>query len=114
MFGIFDEIFDLNHDGKLDDLERAAEAAFVTNTIEEKSVNWESGDIEESDDFGVSEEPEAEEDDDEEEERLQALRDEIEDEGLDVDDLEFMDEDERTDALEEAGLDPDDYEELFF
>lgn len=31
-------------------------------------------------------------------------------EGLDVDELKFMDEDERTELLEEAGLDPDDYD----
>ena len=36
--------------------------------------------------------------------------DEISAAGLDYDDLEFMDEDERNDLLEEAGLDPDDYD----
>lgn len=30
--------------------------------------------------------------------------------GLDLDELEFMDEDERREALEDAGLDPDDYD----
>lgn len=30
--------------------------------------------------------------------------------GLDADELEFMDADERREALEEAGLDPDDYD----
>lgn len=30
--------------------------------------------------------------------------------GLDAEDLEFMDEDERRAALEDAGLDPDDYD----
>lgn len=30
--------------------------------------------------------------------------------GLDVDELEFMDADERAEALEAAGLDPDDYD----
>ncbi len=30
--------------------------------------------------------------------------------GLDLDDLEDMDEDERREALEDAGLDPDDYD----
>jgi hypothetical protein len=30
--------------------------------------------------------------------------------GLDVDELELMDPDERAEALEEAGLDPDDYD----
>ena len=32
--------------------------------------------------------------------------------GLDVNELEYMDEDERRDALEDAGLDPDDYDEF--
>lgn len=36
--------------------------------------------------------------------------DELEMAGLDRDELEFMDEDERREALEDAGLDPDDYE----
>ena len=30
--------------------------------------------------------------------------------GLDADELEYMDEDERREALEDAGLDPDDYD----
>ena len=36
--------------------------------------------------------------------------DELEMAGLDRDELEFMDEDERREALEDAGLDPDDYD----
>ena len=36
--------------------------------------------------------------------------DELEMAGVDRDELEFMDEDERREALEDAGLDPDDYE----
>ena len=36
--------------------------------------------------------------------------DELEMAGLDRDELEFMDEDERRETLEDAGLDPDDYE----
>lgn len=35
------------------------------------------------------------------------------DEDLDLDDLEFMDEDERREALEEAGYDPDDFDDDF-
>ena len=45
------------------------------------------------------------------------LSDEIEDDlefnDLDLDDLEFMDEDERREAIEEAGYDPDDFEDDF-
>ncbi len=36
--------------------------------------------------------------------------DELELAGLDRDELEFMDDDERREALEDAGLDPDDYD----
>lgn len=35
-------------------------------------------------------------------------QDEIEEVGLDLDELEMMDEDERSEAFEDAGLDPDD------
>ena len=35
---------------------------------------------------------------------------ELELSGLDPDELEFMDPDERREALEDAGLDPDDYD----
>lgn len=35
---------------------------------------------------------------------------ELELSGLDVEELEFMDEDERREVLEEAGLDPDEYD----
>lgn len=94
MFGLFDDIFDFDHDGKLDGFEKAAEAAVVMDFIESDT--------------------QYEENVDEDEERLQTLRDEIEAEGLDIDELEFMDEDDRRDVLEDAGLDPDDYDELFF
>ena len=39
----------------------------------------------------------------------QEKADEIFTAGLDLDDLEFMDDDERREALEDAGLDPDDF-----
>ena len=35
---------------------------------------------------------------------------ELEAAGLDIDELEYMDSDERREALEDAGLDPDDYD----
>ena len=40
------------------------------------------------------------------------LTDELEMAGLDVDELEYMDEDERREALGDAGRDPDDYDEF--
>jgi len=45
-----------------------------------------------------------------EEEELEEIEDELTLAGLDIDDLEDMDEDERREALEDAGLDPDDYD----
>ena len=35
---------------------------------------------------------------------------ELEDAGIDIDEFEYMDDDERREALEEAGLDPDDFD----
>ena len=37
-------------------------------------------------------------------------KDELENAGLDVSDLEYMNDDERREAIENAGLDPDDYD----
>lgn len=80
MSGFFGDLFDLNHDGELDSRER-----FL--------------------DFMAFDEVTSEECDDEEEDY-----DDIEIAGLDYDELEMMDEDERRKALEDAGLDPDDYD----
>lgn len=43
-------------------------------------------------------------------EMMQEEKTEFEMSGLDADELEFMDPDERREALEDAGLDPDDYD----
>lgn len=77
--------FDLNHDDEID----ACETAFINDTFYEDNNGISSG----SRNF-VDEED---------------VLDEIEEAGLDRDELEFMDEDERREALEEAGLDPDDF-----
>ncbi len=76
----YDSAFDLDRDGKLD----AAEYCFMDEVL-----------------FGSDDEDEDEEDFDE---------DELEAAGLDRDELEWMDEDERREALEDAGLDPDDFD----
>lgn len=82
--GFFGGLFDFNNDGKLDSFERTMDfMAF------DKMVNASEG---------LS--------DDEDEDIVE----EIESAGLDYDELEFMDEDERREALEDAGLDPDDYD----
>ena len=77
--------FDLNRDGKIS----GAEWAFINDTFFEDDNGIASGGI-----------------DDE-------VLDELEMAGLNRDDLEFMDEDERREAIEDAGLDPDDYEDEF-
>ena len=80
MFG-FDKMFDFNRDGKLDNWERAAQFQFMDKMLSEDSS---SSDYDDSDVFG--------------------------DAGLDYDELEMMDPDERRGALEDAGLDPDEYD----
>ena len=82
--------FDLNRDGKID----AAEWAFINDTLFEDNNGISSGSSFDDD-----------EDDD--------ITDEIEMAGLDRDELEFMDADERREALEDAGLDPDDFDDEF-
>lgn len=79
MAGLFGGLFDFNHDGKLDAFERATEISFIADIMEE-----DGGEInQDREDFATV--------------------------GLDMDELELMDDDDRSEALEEAGLDPDDY-----
>ena len=85
MKGFFGDLFDMNHDGKLDSFEQATDFATFATMMD--SINK----------TGVFEETE------EAESELEAA-------GLDANDLEFMDEDERREALEDAGLDPDDFD----
>ena len=80
MFG-FDKMLDFNGDGKLDNWERAAQFQFMEEMLSEDSR---SSDYDDCDVFG--------------------------DAGLDYDELEMMDPDERRGALEDAGLDPDEYD----
>lgn len=80
--GIFGDLFDFDGDGKLDWLEQAMEIDAFCRMTEEQE--------------------------EEEEEDM----DELDMYGIDRDELEFMDEDERREVLEEAGLDPDDYDFL--
>lgn len=80
MFDSLGEFFDLNNDGEIDSFERAMEFDFLRESEEEESYD------DSDDDF------------------------DLELSGLNRDELEFMDEDERREALEDAGLDPDDYD----
>ena len=82
---------DLNRDGHVD----AAEAYFGMEMLcgsreEQEALFGDAGD------FGEEEETD--------------FDDELEMAGLDRDELEFMDEDERREVLEDAGLDPDDFD----
>lgn len=88
MNGPFDNIFgntpfDLNRDGHID----GGEWAFINDTLFSDDL-----------DTDVDEEDE--------------LEDELDMAGLDRDELELMDPEERWDALEDAGLDPDDFEDF--
>lgn len=76
MKGIFGNLFDLNHDGKMSSLENAMELNFLDEMLRV---------------------------DDE-------VKSELELSGLDLDELEFMDADERRKTLQDAGLDPDEYD----
>ena len=76
MFG-FDKMFDFNRDGKLDSLERAVQFQFMDDMLKEDHSSSDFNE-DEADVFG--------------------------DAGLDYDELEFMDPDERREVLEDAGL----------
>lgn len=78
----FDSMFDFNHDGKLDSMERALEYECLDDLFHG----------------------------DEEEEDEEELMTDLELAGIDPEELEYMDEDERREILEDAGLDPDDYD----
>lgn len=79
--GLFRDLFDFNHDGELDGFEKAAEYATFASIMDKM-----------------------EDDSDNEDETK------LEMEGIDIEDLEFMDDDERREALEDAGLDPEDFD----
>ena len=76
MKGIFESMFDLNHNGNISPLESAMEFTFLNELLKDDS-------------------------------EVQA---ELELSGLDPDELEFIDPDERREVLEDAGLDPDEYD----
>jgi len=81
MFDLFGGLFDFNDDGHIDTFERGAEIAIVTSVLDD------SQDSENEDEMT-----------------------ELELSGLDPEELEFMDEDERREVLEDAGLDPDEFD----
>ena len=78
---VFDKMFDFNRDGRLNAFERDAQFQFID---EKRGKSDLFGDDNETDVFAEA--------------------------GLDYDDLEFMDPEERREVLEDAGLDPDEFD----
>ena len=91
--GLFGDIFDLNHDGKMDALESALEFAVFADMVESANET----DSDDDEDFGTQD-------------YMTDNELELLDAGIDPDEFEFMDDDERQEALEDAGLDPDDFD----
>ena len=80
MFG-FDKMFDFNRDGKLNSWERVVQFQFMDEILKD---NTDSSNYDDTDVFG--------------------------DVGLDYDELEMMDPEERRETLEDVGLEPDEYD----
>lgn len=83
MASLFEDMFDFNHDGELSSFEKTMRYEFLEGLGKNEKHT----------------------EDTEEDMEL-----ELELSGLDPDELEFMDPDERREALEDAGLDPDEYD----
>ena len=94
--GFFDrDVFDFNGDGKVDGFETYVGLQMMAGSRQEAiALTGDDTFYTGSNDLRANDE----------------LVDELEMAGLDVDELEYMDEDERREALEDAGLDPDDYD----
>lgn len=92
MFGPYDDLFDFNHDGKMDGLEVAAELDYMKRLQSASDETKDSLWLEEEDDSFADE------------------MDELEEVGLDIMELEMVEEEERREVIEDAGLDPDDYD----
>ena len=95
----FDKMFDFNHDGNIGAFETGAKWATIAHIMDDGSKSNDSL-------YGVSSSGSYDSGLDD----IQRL--DLELAGLDSDDLEYMDEDERREVLEEAGLDPDDYDDF--
>ncbi len=95
--GLFGGLFDFNHDGKLDSFEQAAEFATIMHFSEESQKQSDNSNDSSCSYYSYT-------DDTDEAEQM------LSDAGLDMLDLELMDDDERTRTLEDAGLDPDDFD----
>ena len=96
--GFFDrDVFDYNGDGKVDGFETYVGLQMMAGSRQEAiALTGDDTFYTGGNDLRANDE----------------LVDELEMAGLDVDELEYMDEDERREALEDAGLDPDDYDDF--
>ncbi|MCD7825239.1 MAG: hypothetical protein LUH14_04675 [Clostridiaceae bacterium] len=95
----FDKMFDFDHDGKLGALEQGVKWGTLAHMMDESSktsASVHSSAVNSAGPYhsGLDD--------------MQQL--DLELAGLDTDELEYMDEEERREALEDAGLDPDDYD----
>ena len=96
--GFFDRpLFDFNGDGKTDGFETYVGLQMMAGSRQEAiALTGDDTFYTGSDDLGEDDE----------------LVDKLEMAGLDVDELEYMDEDERRETLEDAGLNPDEYDDF--
>lgn len=92
MKGLLDNMFDFDHDGKLGFFEKAAKRQFINNMMEDNKKKSEPETYQYSSGYTDYD------------------RTELEMSGLDPEELEFMDPEERRETLEDAGLDPDEYD----
>ena len=93
MSGICGSLFDMNHDGRMDGFERAAEYSFLE--MMEREANGEAAE------YSFLEMMERE---------ANGEATELMNVGIDPEELEFMSGAERREILEGAGLNPDDYD----
>lgn len=101
-----DDLFDFDGDGELDSVERMEMYQFMDNPANRDRNRF----FEDDEGLNLFEDPEDEEDEFEDDDEDDEVRAELEDVGLDYDELEYMDPDERREMIEDAGLDPDDYD----
>ena len=92
MKGLLDNMFDFDRDGKLGFFEKAAKRQFINNMMEDNKKKSEPETYQYSSGYTDYD------------------RTELEMSGLDPEELEFMDSEERRETLEDAGLDPDEYD----
>lgn len=116
MSGIFNDRFDRNNDGVLDSEERMEKGAYewyvnneyLKNRDEDETDFFEDEDEYDEDDVEIVEV--VEDEDAYTFGSVFADENELQEAGLDAEELEFMDPWDRRGVLEDAGLDPDDFD----